>query len=273
MLLSQFVLCFFNAHAQYVLAGRHQPGNNFIDIIPDTTLVGPYTHIPPQPPATFQIDIDADKINDFELYSLGVWVNSGGGQQISIRAHRNLCQIALCCIDTCQYKIAKSLQRNDTINKTLIWSNDTILYLSHTSWGMPAYSCFHNGFINDSLGNYLAVRIINTLDTIYGWIKVTNVDWSAYTVQEFASTSHSNSIEDIKNDFRVYPVPAKDVLTIETQIPFFNLILYNQFGIEILTKELKNLKTQVDLQDIKNGLYFIKLTRGNTVIIKKIIKQ
>lgn len=267
------MFCFFDVHAQYILAGCHQSGNYFIDIIPDTTLIGPYTHIPPQPPATYQIDIDGDNINDFELYSHGLWMNGGGGKQISIRSHRNFCQIALCCIDSCQVNIAKSLKKNDSINNTLIWSNDTLLYLSNASWSMPSYSCSYNGFINDSLGNYIAVRIISTLDTIYGWIKVTNVDWSSYTVQEFASNAHSYGIEDKKSDVSVYPIPTKDFVTIETQLPFYDLILYDQIGIEIIKQKLANMKTLLDLKNLRNGIYFIKCMRGNIIITKKIIKQ
>jgi len=260
------MLSFINGYTQYILAGHHQPGNYFFDIIPDTTLIGPNTHIPPQPPATYQIDINGDKINDFELYSLGYWMNGGGGTEISIRAHYNHCQIALCCIDSCQNKIAKSLERNDSISKNLTWSNDTILYLSHTFWNIEPYSCYYNGFINNSLGNYLAVRLIDPTDTIYGWIKVTNVDWSAYTVQEFASNTHSFGIESQRNDLRVYPVPTNDFIKIESQMPISDLILYNQFGIEIMQKKLANMKTMIYLKDLKNGIYFIKCLMDDKII-------
>lgn len=262
----------FNGHTQSVLAGCHQSGDFFVDIIPDTTLVGPNTHIPPQPPATFQIDIDGDHSDDFELYSLGFWMNGGGGTQISIRARRSNCQIALCCTDSCQGNIARSLKKYDSIGMGLAWSSDTILYLSHTYWNLQPYSCYYNGFVNDSLGNYLAVRVMNTADTIYGWIKVTNIDWSAYTVQEFASSVQSSGIEERQNDVSVYPVPAKDFVMIETQMPCDEMTLYNQYGIELIKKRLAERKTRIDMRDLQNGIYFIQCRSGNSVVIKKIVR-
>jgi len=273
VLLSQILLCCFNARAQYILAGHHQPGSYFVDIIPDTTLTGPYTHIPPQPPATYQIDIDGDKIYDFELYSFGLWMNGGGSQEISIRAHRTSCQIAFGFIDPCNIKIAKSLRYNDSINKALNWSNDSILYLSHNSWSVQRYSCYYNGFINDTLSNYIAVRIINTTDTTYGWIKVTNVDWSSFTVQEFASTAHASGMGGIESALKVYPVPARDFIVVETQMPDFDFILFNEFGIKLIERNLSDTKTLIDLKGLMNGIYVIKCQRGNIVCTKKIIKQ
>jgi hypothetical protein len=273
ILFSLLIASFMNAHAQFILAGNHQPGNHYVDIIPDTTLIGPYTHIPPQPPATFPIDLDGDNQNDFLLHSLGFWMNGGGSTKISIRAYRNNCQIALCCIDSCGGNIALSLIRNDSINERLNWSHDSILFLSHTRWDLSPYSCGYNGFVNNSLGNYLALRIINPQDTIYGWLKVTDVDWSAYTVQEFAGSSRSYGVVDRKNDTRVYPVPTKDFLNIETLKPDFTFILYDSYGTEVMKNVLREVKTRIDLRNVTNGLYVMKFCGENTVVVKKIIKE
>jgi hypothetical protein len=56
------------SRAQYIIAGEHSAANYFVDIIPDTTLTGPYNHPPGTlPPVVFPIDINGDSINEFSM--------------------------------------------------------------------------------------------------------------------------------------------------------------------------------------------------------------
>lgn len=268
------VLWFLDGHAQYILAGQHQPGHYFVDLVPDTTLVGPNTHIPPLPAARFQIDIDGDSISDFELHSLGFWMNGGGHTEISIRSHRSDCQVALGYLDSCQLETAGSLQVNDTINNTLVWADDTILYLSHSSWSVGDYwSCMHNGFVNDTLGNYLAVRVNHPTDTLYGWIKVTNIDWSAYTVQEFACSREISGTEDRSTSTGIYPNPFCRSVTINSPEPGFNLVVYNQSGVIVISRKLLPGSSTIDLNDCLPGIYLFNLYKDDRIITKKLIKS
>ena len=73
----------------------------------------------------------------------------------------------------------------------------------------------------------------------------------------------------------VYPNPAINNITIE--IPFYlknSLIkLFDIYGKEILTKPLDNTKTTIDISQIENGLFFLKLYYNNTYYNYKLLKQ
>ena len=271
-----------NAYPQYFIVGQHSAINYYVNIEPDTTLVGPNNEYTQSlPAATFQIDINGDGNKDFSLYSIGHMVMGWGDSEISIRIYdTSTCQIAFGYYDTCHrpdstyflYKIAKSFKINDTISNNLVWLNSK-QYLTYTNWGAMLYNCDHNGFINNSEGNYLAVRMLRPNDTLYGWIKVSNINFLTFTVQEFACNKNSTGISE-KTDFvRIYPIPSNGNVTIETLLTGFDLIVYNQYGIEVMQKELSLGKNHVDINCMANGVYILKLFKDNSIIIKKLIKQ
>jgi hypothetical protein len=266
--------------AQYILAGQHGSGNCFYDVNPDSTLVGPNNHATNYPPAKYSIDLDGDGLRDCYLSAIGFWVNGMGYSKIAIYPDSgSVCQIAYGYTDTCHtpnatyflYNMAKSLHLNDTIDGNLVWSAKG-LYLNYTDWVLKTYSCGLNGFINDSLGNYIGVRVIKPADTVYGWVKVTNVGAFTYTVQEFACSKNNTGIEEHSDPVRIFPVPTSNTVTIESRLTGFELIVYNQYGMEVMTQKINSGKTAVDLSGHASGVYIFRLLRGDSVIARKIIK-
>jgi hypothetical protein len=270
----------FDSYGQFILAGQHSPGNYFVDINPDTTLTGPNDHFATNPAAVFPIDIDGDGTNEFLLYARGSWVNGWGDSEISIRIYDTTsCQVAFGYVDTCHtpnstyflYKIAKSLRNYDTIGDNLTWVR-TKLFLTYTDWAVMAYNCDHNGFVNDPLGNYIAVRKIRSNDTLYGWIKVSNINFLTYTVQEFASNRDITGIKEDSVPVRFFPNPTSGVVTIETGFPVSDLVVYNQFGIQVMSRKNNPKSARIDLSGMPCGIYVFKLITGNSSFVKKILK-
>lgn len=271
-----------NAYPQYFFAGQHNASNYFVDINPDLTLIGPNnSYADTIPAATFQIDINGDGINDFSFYSSGWWVNGWGDSEISIKvSDTNTCQIAYGYTDTCQtpnstyflYKIAKSLSKNDSINNNLDWVSSK-LFLTYTNWAFMVFNCAHNGFVSDSLGNYIGVRMLRTNDTLYGWIKITNINFLTFTLQEFACSKNSIGIREHKDFTNIYPIPTNNSVIVETQLSDCDLVIYSQYGIEIMKKKLFIGKNVIDLSRNEHGVYIFKILKDNFLAIKKIIKQ
>ncbi|HNW74374.1 MAG TPA: T9SS type A sorting domain-containing protein [Bacteroidales bacterium] len=282
---SLLIGCYTEVYSQYILAGQHNTSNYFFDIVPDTTLTGPNNHAVPLPPAVYRIDINGDGILDFYLYAVGYWSNGAGNTTIAIKSYdTSFNQVAFGYYDTCNYvysdttisclhEMAKSFRMNDTINSKLEWSTNVGLYLAYTNWMLMAADCEGNGFRNDSLGNYIAVRVLRPNDTIYGWIKVTNVNYLTFTVQAFASSLNCTGISHHKDFMRIYPVPTSGMVTVETEAQNYELVVYDLFGIEILRREPGSKTFHIDLTGKAKGVYIVKLTQGNTTIFKKIIKQ
>ncbi len=120
--------------------------------------------------------------------------------------------------------------------------------------------------------SFLTVRMLRTLDTLYGWIKLTNVNFLTFTVQEFACSKNSTGIGEYNDFARIYPVPTNNTVTIETLLPGTDLIVYNQYGVVITKKRLVPGKTLLDLSQEANGIYFFKFFSGKSFMVRKIMK-
>ena len=75
--------------------------------------------------------------------------------------------------------------------------------------------------------------------------------------------------ENVKNTVSVYPNPVKDILTIESDYSDVNEVqIVNTLG--QLVKELTfEGQAEVDVKDLKSGIYFVKILGNN--VVKKII--
>lgn len=85
----------------------------------------------------------------------------------------------------------------------------------------------------------------------------------------------NSSIDIISSSISIYPNPAIDKFTIEIpQMTEINtLTIYDINGQVIDKKRIKENKTQIDISDYKNGMYFLKLNTGKMEIIRKLIKE
>lgn len=87
-----------------------------------------------------------------------------------------------------------------------------------------------------------------------------------YTV----TTTAINKVSDM--DIKIYPNPAKDNIVIEG-ISEAKIELYNLQGQFIKNMKASGNKTSIDLSDVNNGVYSIRITTDERIIVKKIQKQ
>jgi hypothetical protein len=73
----------------------------------------------------------------------------------------------------------------------------------------------------------------------------------------------------------IYPNPTTGIITIELSQTAKESVLaiININGQELLKHQLKANKTQIDISNLKSGIYFAKLTNENTVEVRKIVKE
>ena len=79
-----------------------------------------------------------------------------------------------------------------------------------------------------------------------------------------------------ENWFEIYPNPASDELTLalwNNELPSAKIKIYNTSGILLRSHSLNQVKTQLGISDLPNGVYFIVLNRGEKVVSKKLIVQ
>jgi len=81
-------------------------------------------------------------------------------------------------------------------------------------------------------------------------------------------------VDQYKKDVRVhiYPNPANEVLNIEVDLQNAELKIIDVLGNEVKNGKF-NGKAQIDISDLKEGIYFANIITSEGIIIKKIIVQ
>jgi hypothetical protein len=82
-------------------------------------------------------------------------------------------------------------------------------------------------------------------------------------------------IKEGKDIISVYPNPANGILTIEAEGYAKGNILsiIDMKGRELVHKELSGSKTQIDIGNLSNGVYFLKFKNDKFIEVKKVIKE
>jgi len=82
--------------------------------------------------------------------------------------------------------------------------------------------------------------------------------------------------ELMTEDFIVYPNPANDILNIELgQIVISKnpkLDIYNILGEKVISQELVNQKSQINIAQLEKGIYFVRVYGKQFEIVRKVIK-
>lgn len=92
-------------------------------------------------------------------------------------------------------------------------------------------------------------------------------------ITEGTGTLSLNQLD--KSKFRVFPNPARNLLTIESDINIQSLVFYDSIGKEIMNfKNINTPREEIDLKGISAGIYFLKIIDENAkFVIHKVVKN
>mgnify|MGYP001165170683 FL=1 len=79
------------------------------------------------------------------------------------------------------------------------------------------------------------------------------------------------SNENIDNTFKIYPNPAKDIISIETNFSSYTLKVTDILGNTLLSKSNLSFNNNIDVSTLKNGTYLVELISPGDRRINKII--
>lgn len=75
------------------------------------------------------------------------------------------------------------------------------------------------------------------------------------------------------NELAIYPVPAKEKITIAYNAPIGNVQIYNQMGQEVYANRNIGTQADVDISNFATGVYFVKLFNETQSQTFRIIKE
>ena len=112
------------------------------------------------------------------------------------------------------------------------------------------------------------VQIPNTAQIYFDF----NLPIATNTTINPVNFNSSISKREIKNDIRIWPVPFKDYLMIETSTSG-EFVVKNILGQEITHGEIKEDAKMISTLGWVKGVYFIEVTSNRIHCVKKLIKQ
>lgn len=185
----------------------------------------------------------------------------------------------------------------DTVNRNCcaiydmeVWREaDTLYWLQKDVGGICYCMCHYNLSVTiDSLeaGHYTAKVYWSwpppELDTVYAGsiafdITEQGSNMGYDVIDEFQSDCFPVGVAEMETsiDFVVYPNPCKNMVSLK--IPrtegIKNLYVINSLGQEIISKEITDPETDMDVSKLPRGLYLIRFINGKTVWFDRIIKE
>jgi hypothetical protein len=91
-----------------------------------------------------------------------------------------------------------------------------------------------------------------------------------YTITVDASLSVS---DNTVREFTYFPNPVNDVLSLRAQANIQNVSVYNMLGQEVIRLSPNALDSDVNLSQLQDGAYFVKVTINNATDTVRIIKK
>jgi len=85
----------------------------------------------------------------------------------------------------------------------------------------------------------------------------------------FINTSEINNY----NDFEIYPNPCRNSFFVLNNSNIQSMKLYNSIGAKIYYYKKNDIKNEINISELDNGIYFLEIEYDNKLITKKIIKN
>lgn len=82
--------------------------------------------------------------------------------------------------------------------------------------------------------------------------------------------SFTSGIDELKIEFSVWPNPVQDILNIKTDEQDFACTIYNINGQQLIQEQLQQ-NGHLNVSDLKNGMYIIRLQKGEKQNVSKFI--
>ncbi|MBR5214780.1 MAG: T9SS type A sorting domain-containing protein [Bacteroidales bacterium] len=109
------------------------------------------------------------------------------------------------------------------------------------------------------------------------WITLDGTTWNDITAYNISGTwmirayiEGYESISELSSSVSVYPNPVKDQLFVETEMAVKEISVYDVFGRQMTT--VYDQQT-VNVSELSNGVYFVKVKSENNEVVKRFIKK
>lgn len=227
------------------------------------------------------IDLNGDNINDINFRI----AHNHSGQGSIFSLNYKIEELNNADIIGLSYEVGSSyyeviqLDSMEIIGNQFEWlQSGTLMYYSTT---FPLRILFKKGSVK-----YIGFRLIENNEVLLGWIKLTGVGSSYFEPDSTCSyfeilevaiqmeSTFPSGINAIKNiDYKIYPNPTSDILNIESDTQQEWIVsLFDLNGNIYISKKINSQITQLNMENLAEGVYLISMKNKNINHIDKIIK-
>jgi hypothetical protein len=125
---------------------------------------------------------------------------------------------------------------------------------------------------NDTLSDCAVQSICNYISGSSAWIENNATGCNSQQEVELACGVGMEENNLFEGHLNIYPNPASTNITIETHIRGY-LSVQNLNGQRLLQQRITELNTIIDIKELEEGIYFVKLVGENEIQIGKMIKK
>jgi hypothetical protein len=91
---------------------------------------------------------------------------------------------------------------------------------------------------------------------------------------KFVPQDPALAVDDVfRNEYNIYPIPANDVLNVEGLSPFSQISVYSISGKELRQIEATHSTISLNISDIEQGVYFLRISAKDKSDVLKFIKE
>ena len=125
---------------------------------------------------------------------------------------------------------------------------------------------FHMGYTNGTA--YVAGS--DKEATLEFYVVAFNDDTESAPSETYTIVIQDDAVEELTSSFNIYPNPVNDVLFIETEMNVEEVVVYDVNGRQ---QGNKTTGQHIDVKNLSNGVYFVKVKTENGEVVRRFIKK
>jgi Secretion system C-terminal sorting domain len=229
---------------------------------------------------SYKLDVDQNNVTDFTLTTSCYMGGAGGDNKITLSSSdSSYFAIDTNVIDTigsivagqivynpAYFSLVKAYEWNDSINMEECNQQAVNNIVDYSYGNFPSFISYHSMDSWISGDHYIGFRKqINGINHL-GWIKLSVSNYNQFVVKEYA-------LSFLDSPIKIYPNPVVDNVTIQSgYLENSDFKVYNLLGEIVLQSKLVKGLNQVDLSELRHGVYFLQVSGLDYLIQKQIVK-
>ncbi|WP_130736388.1 T9SS-dependent choice-of-anchor J family protein [Flavobacterium sp. J27] len=160
------------------------------------------------------------------------------------------------------------------------WNNDLLFQTSEVAYSTTGYGygpftgtiTVPSGVAN---GDYRMRVMVDYNDSNPGDDNACSFSSGRGEVEDYKFTVDSalSATQFDNTNFAAYPNPVKDILNLSYSSPISKVQIINLLGQVVISKNIDNTTTQIDMSDLNSGAYIVNISINDTIKSIKVIKQ